>query len=131
MIEIDDSDESINGSFRAIETPKFPTYTKPHFIAGKEHRFVQDAILKVKADEPIMKFIEKRNNKWTTSRQIIIGTKLAERTVHNMCGRLVLHEALEIKYDRLRDTQGYFRKTRLYRLPIKKKDDPRRDKTKN
>lgn len=127
-MELDD--ESLRGSFKVIETSS-TLKVKPHFVGGVEHRFVRDIIKKVWADEPIMKFIETRNNEWTTSREIIDGTGMAERTVHHMCNRLVLHGALELKYARVMDTQNYLRKTRLYRLKVKGKNGSSRNRKRN
>lgn len=123
----DFDDESLQGSYTVIKTPKISPKTKPHFKEGKEYRFFEDSILRTKADEPIMKYLRDNNNEWTTARQFINKLRMAERTVFHMCRRLVLHEVLDFKVERVMDNDGHNRNTRLYRLTPNNRNDPSRD----
>lgn len=114
MNEIDDFDEEINGTYTVTKDTIIKEKVKPHFKDDVEHRFYEDVTLRTKADEPILKYVGK--HKWSSARDIINDLGMAERTVFHMCNRLVRHNALEVKIERVKDDNNTIRNTRLYRV---------------
>ncbi len=114
MNDLDDFDEEINGTYTVTKDTIIKKKEKPHFKNDVEHRFYDDISFRTKADEPILKYVKKHG--WSSARDIINGLGLAERTVFHMCKRLVLHNALEVKIERIKDDNNASRNTRLYRV---------------
>jgi len=121
-------DDSLEGSIIEISNPKIEPKNKPHFKGGIDHRFKINMDKKIKADEPILRYVTKKKS-WVTARELMNELGMADRTVFHMCKRLTLHGALEMKTKKIGN--GIKRNTRLYRVPIKRNNDPRRNKRKS
>jgi hypothetical protein len=117
--EFDEFDDSINGSFKVKENPIIETKEgKSIYKENTDHRFNYDYEHRIRSDKPIISIYDK-SKKWRTVADIVDETGLAERTVHHACKRMVRHEIMEQKTERIPDTNGSKRPTKLYRLMTK------------
>ena len=123
-------DDSLEGSIQEISNPEIKPKNKPHFIDGVDHRFKINMDKRVKADEPILRYITQKK-RWVSARELINDLGIADRTAYQMCKRLTLHGALEMKIKKILIENGTRRNSRLYRVPIKENNDPKRNRGKN